>query len=370
MLTYLVVPALALLPAWLSGRPAEDGPAVPRQRLWRYSYLFAVLVLVVFAGARLFVGTDYNLYRNTFLQADPHYFGFFMANTQQEKGFTLAVLVLKDLTTNPVILFMVSSLITVGCSALAIRRMSTNFVFSLTLYVLLGFYLAPFNILRQGLAVALNFLAYSYLDKHKGRFVALNVVAQFLHSSTIIAVVLQLALRKAKPNARFFAIMLAGTAVATVAFAVLSAKLGFLNELNQRYTGYLAGQQSGIGTYIYLVSRLLLIALVVVYRPRNGEIDRYITLATAGVCLLALGTQSTAIGRLELYFGVYLVIAIPRALREAPKTARHLLTIGVLIGSLAFYFAYLAKFGNLLPYHFDLTLLGLHNPTETTLQTQ
>ncbi len=364
MLIYLLVPALALLPAWLSGRPV-DGRSLPSGRdVWRYSYLFAVVVLIVFAGARLFVGTDYTLYRDTFLQADPRYFGFFMSNTEQEKGFTLGVLALKSITSNPNILFMVSSLVTVGCSALAIRRLSTNFVFSLTLYVLLGFYLAPFNILRQGLAVALNFLAYSYLDKHKGRFVALNVVAQFLHSSTIIAVVLQLALRRARPSAKLFVLMLASTAVAAVLFAGVAAKLGFLSELNQRYTGYLAGQQSGVGTYIYLVSRLLLVILVMVYRPRDGEIDRYITLAMMGVCLLLLGTQSQEIGRLELYFGVYLVIAIPRALREAPKTARHLLTIGVLVGSLAFYFAYLAKFGNLLPYHFDRTLLGLHNDVE------
>ena len=111
---------------------------------------------------------------------------------------------------------MVSSAVTVACAAAAMRRLSVNFAVSLTLYVLLGFYLAPLNIVRQGLAISLNFLAYSYLDKHKGRWLALNVLAQLMHYDTVIAVVLQLLVRRVRPTWGRFGAMLGVTALIAV----------------------------------------------------------------------------------------------------------------------------------------------------------
>jgi hypothetical protein len=361
LLTYLLVPGLALLPTWLShpsrAHRTPDEAELPSR--WRYSYIISVLGLMVFAGARVNVGTDYNLYRSTFEVLDPQYAGYFLRNSPQEPGFTLGVLLLRTLSDDPRILFLVSSVITVGLSAIAMRRMSVNFAASLTLFVLLGFYLAPFNILRQGLAVALNFFAYSYLGKNNTRWVLLNVLAQLLHATTVFAAVLQLVLRRVTPSWGLFVKLLGVTLVFALSLAAVGSSLSFLDFLNVRYTGYLQGQQSGIGTYLYLLSRVLLVALLLHYRPKNGSIDAYITLSMVAVCLLLLGTRAEAIGRLELYFGVYLVIALPRAAREIPRGGRLLVSAAVLVGSVAFYLAYLSAFGDLVPYHFDWSLLGL-----------
>lgn len=371
MLTYLLVPLVALLPTWVTraavdGRPApetgpETGPGTGQETAerWRYSYVVTVLVLIVFAGARVDVGTDYGLYSSIFREAQPGYLDFFLDNSPQEPGFTLGVLGLRLLSADPRILFLVSSVVTVGCAAIAMRRMSVNFAVSLTLFVLLGFYVAPFNILRQGLAISLNFLAYSYFDKHRGRWVVLNVLAQLLHSTTVIAVVLQLAVRRVRPSWRLFATMLLVTAVVAVSLATVAPSLTFLNVLNERYLAYLQDQQAGVGTYLYFVSRLVLVVLLLAYRPKGGEIDHYIVLAMTGVCLLLLGTQAEVIGRLELYFGIYLVVALPRAAREIPERGRVLVLGAVLFSALAFYVGYLSEFGDLVPYHFDWALVGL-----------
>jgi hypothetical protein len=360
MLTYLLVPALVLLPTWVS-RGATDGrPSQERGERWRYSYLLSVLALVLFAGARLNVGTDYNFYQNVFREYDPTYWDYVVHNSPQEIGFTTGVLVLHTLTDNSRILFLVASLITVVCAAVAMRRMSSNFAISITLFILLGFYVAPFNILRQGLAVSLNFLAYSYLDKHKGRWLVLNVIASLIHSSAIYASVLQLLLRRVKPSWRLFAAML----LASLVLAAFVPHLGFLDFINNRYATYLHGQASGIGTYLYALSRAALVALLLVYRPRNGEIDRYIVLAMTGVCLLILGTQAEAISRLELYFGIYLVVGLPRILPEIPVRVRPVVVTLVVLGSLAFYVGYLSQFGDLVPYRFDWSIVGLSGPWE------
>ena len=364
MLIYLFVPVLALLPTWLSrastaSRASADGRTTPsRGEKWRFSYLVTVLALVLFAGARVNVGTDYAYYQSVFRESDPQYWDYVVHNSPQEVGFTTGVLVLRTLSENSRLLFLVASLLTIACSAAAMRRMSSNFAVSMTLFILLGFYIAPFNILRQGLAVSLNFLAYSYLDKQRGRWLVLNVIAQLIHSSTAIAAVIQLLLRRVRPSWRLFATML----LATVVLAAFLPHLHFLDFLNKRYADYLQGQPSGIGTYLYALSRAVLVGLLLVYRPKSGEIDRYIVLAMAGVCLLILGTQAVAVGRLELYFGVYLVVALPGILREVPVRIRPLVVAVVLVGSIAFYVGYLSQFGNLLPYHFDWTLVGLSGP--------
>jgi len=361
VLTYFIVPALALLPTWLSRatknrEPHEEGLEIDQ---WRYSYVLSIVALAIYAGARVNVGTDYSLYESLFLTFDPNYLSYFLEESPQEPGFTLGILGLRLFSEDPRTLFLVSSFLTVGCAAVGMRRLSVNFAVSLTLFVLLGFYLAPFNILRQGLAVSLNFLAYSYLGKRRWVWLVLNALAISVHASAIIAVLLQLGLRRAKPSWKLFGLMLFVTAVLAVYFAAVAGNLGFLEFINERYVVYLEGQESGIGTYLYLVSRALLVALLVIYRPRTGEIDRYITLSMVGVCLLLLGTQAEAIGRLELYFGIYLVVALPRILPEIPRRGRLLVWTAVLVGSLAFYVAYMTQFGDLVPYQFDWSLIGL-----------
>lgn len=149
------------------------------------------------------------------------------------------------------------------------------------------------------------------------------------------------------------------TGVIAVSLATIAPQLTFLNLLNERYLTYLADQQAGIGTYLYLLSRLFLVAMLMAYRPRNGEIDRYITLSMVGVCLLLLGTQAEVIGRLELYFCIYLVVALPRAAREVPRKSRPVVFGAVALSALLFYVGYLSQFGDLVPYHFDWALVGL-----------
>jgi hypothetical protein len=356
---YLLVPLLALFPAWVV-RTAKDGhPDVEGHERWRYSYILAVIALIVFAGARVDVGTDYPMYESFFRQVDPTHFSYFFHNSPEEPGFTTGVLWLKMFFSSPQVLFLVTSLVTVGCAALAIRRLSVHFVASLTLFVLLGFYVAPFNILRQGLAVSLTFLAYSYMDKGKGRWLGLNVLAALMHSSAILAAVLQVLLRRVRPTWFLYGAMLFVSVALAVLVHVAPSAFSFLSIFNDRYLSYLQDHPSGIGTYLYLLSRFILVALLLVYRPRNGEIDRYIVLAMVGVCLLILGTQAVAIGRLELYFSIYLVVALPRAARELPRPSRALVISGVMAMVTVFYIAYLTKFGNLVPYHFDWALVGL-----------
>ncbi len=189
MLTYFLVPALALLPTWLSraGKNGDRQEGEGNDR-WRYSYVLSVVVLAMYAGARVNVGTDYSLYESLFLTFDPNYIGYFVEESPQEPGFTLGILGLRLFFEDPRTLFLVSSFLTVGCAAVGMRRLSVNFAVSLTLFVLLGFYLAPFNILRQGLAVSLNFLAYSYMGKRRWVWLVLNALAVSVHSSAIIAI--------------------------------------------------------------------------------------------------------------------------------------------------------------------------------------
>ena len=101
------------------------------------------------------------------------------------------------------------------------------------------------------------------------------------------------------------------------------------------------------------------------YRPKNGEIDRYIVLSMMGVCLLVLGTQAEVISRLELYFGIYLVVALPGILGEIPRRSRVLVVSAVVVAALAFYVGYLSQFGDLIPYQFDWSMVGLSGPGDS-----
>ena len=134
--------------------------------------------------------------------------------------------------------------------------------------------------------MSLNFLAYSYMGKRRWVWLVLNALAVSVHSSAIIAILLQLGLRRAKPSWRLFGLMLLVTAVFAAYLATVARTSASLSFSMSAMSVYLQGQESGIGTYLYLVSRALLVALLVIYRPKNG-VDRPVHHAVDGGCVSA-----------------------------------------------------------------------------------
>lgn len=333
------VPAGAGLP-----RPEEKERSVG---LWTPFDVLLVALLVVFSGSRYFVGTDYGMYLRRYGLLGSNW-AEQIAASPQEIGYTALALGLRTLTDDPYAIFWAAAVLTVVPAYIAIRRVSPALGLSVAFYICLGYYLAPFNIMRQGISLSFSLLAVTYLRQSVPRFAALSVVAGLFHVSALIAAVLQFATHRIRPSARVLFATLGVTVVMGVAVRAGLVDLSWLQSVNERYDAYLADAEgSGLGTWILLAIRVAFLALTVKAVARlDPQIQPYWTFLAVSLVFLGIGTSAVEAGRMELYFSIGIVFLGPALMSRLSAAAR----AAVLVALVGYLTVFLLSFHGLVPY--------------------
>ncbi|EPR77546.1 capsular polysaccharide biosynthesis protein [Leifsonia rubra CMS 76R] len=378
-LAQLSVTSKLHFPALLA-RQRNDSPLGQPNNRWNIFDCLLVILLVGFSAVRYFVGTDYRTYLSLHSAVDPSQVLASIAASPVEIGYTSLSIAVSSLTDFPYAIFWVTSILTVVPMYMAIKRSSLDLPFSILIYMLLAFYVSPFNMVRQGIAIALIFLAHTFYEKNRAVYYTLSVVAGLFHYTAWIAALAQWAVLRWRPSIRMVIYMVVGVFSVGVVFVMvnainptlMSSALGFVNP---RYADYFEGSRSGIGTYVIIVTRAALLYLAFLLLKRSGTetsvnwstYGGWFAYAALGICFLAIGTQAINVGRIDYYFSIFLVLLIPnllsgvRRLDPQPKTnflgsAVEWVTTprNVKIGFLAcgsLYFAvFISNFSDLVPY--------------------
>lgn len=366
-IVHALAPAPAVSPApgrtTLVEEPAEADALAPLRR-WTPVDAFVAIALIAFAGLRLRVGTDYDSYVRLFSALEPGYLQRQVDGAPQEPGFTALQIVILGFSDNPRWLFLIASALSIAPVLWVIKRHTLNPTLALALYILLAHYVAPFNVVRQGVAVGLMVWASTYLNRrHWWMFGIITVAAWSIHSTALIVAVLYVLVMRWRPSARVvIAAVLAG-AVASRVLLTWGPITELLIRINPRYDLYLdsAASQSqvaaaGVGTYLQVAVRvaLLLFAVWVVHNydlELTSQERHWFNLAVVGLVLLVLGTQSIVLARLDGYFGIFLVLLLPNLLVRARADIAY--AIGLVVASSVFFAFYVTNYSDLVPYHFD-----------------
>jgi hypothetical protein len=365
MLAYFAVATAAITLAAVSSlvvrkygsRRILDGQARPRRLLWTPFDFAAVAVLVAFSALRFEVGTDFPMYARMFAALDPAAeWGAQIATSSQEVGYTTLSLLVRSVVADPLALLWVTAVITVVPVYAVIKKKSTNVALAVALYVLLAFYVAPFNLIRQGIAVSLTFWAYSFLGRKGGWviFAALALLASTFHVSALIAAILMIVARLWRPTKLSVVVALAGSVAAAGALLTLPSIQQFAVSLNERYETYLSNQQvSGVGTYLNVVALIMLLWLAMWLGAGQSHPD-WLAMLTLAAALLIVGTQAVVVGRIYYYFGIFAILLLPNLLakRENSKT----LSFALVAASTVYFAFYLQFFGGLLPYRTSIEM--------------
>lgn len=312
---------------------------------------FALILLVAFAGSRIGVGTDFELYERVFARVDPTNWADTISQSPQDFGFTTLSLLVAQVGGDFSTLIWVVSILTVVPTYVALRRTSVDPTLTIYLFVALGTYLTPFNIMRQGIAAGLVFIAALWFLDEKRRwpgFFGLMFLAATFHATALLAGAIMFVARNWRPNLGTAALVIGGAAIAATVILGQSALDPILNAINPRYAGYTERDAAGIGTYLVIAAKAGLLMICWLKVNQLSDIERrYFVYSLAGLAFLIIGTQSIAISRLELYFGVFLLLLVPSALTKftsaAPKVA-------IYAGAAVYLFAFLAEYNGLLPY--------------------
>lgn len=330
----------------------QDESTSESRRPWTFFDHVALAALVVFSAVRTGIGTDYREYTLIYNRVDTADWLREITTAPQEVGFTLLMLVVKTVDPTPTTFFWVTSVLTVVPVFVAIRQVSARPVLAVLLYILLGFYLLPFNVVRQGIAISLVFWAVTCLRHRRVTFVLVFVAAISVHATVVVILAVIWLARRWRPTPWSIGLVLGGAVVALLTFDRFSALTDLVSRLNPRYESYLTAASAGTGTYLQIVVLLGLLVYAAVLGRQHEEVRKrtgwMLTLVLIGVALMIVSTAAVPFARLAAFFSIFLVLLLPERVAVARQPVVH--DVALVVGGAAFYLFYLSFYGGLIPY--------------------
>lgn len=256
-------------------------------------------------------------------------------------GFLYLQAAVRSVTDNAHLFIMLCAVINIAPVLIFLKKYSSNFFFSMFLYVAAGQFLFSLAALKQAIAVAIAIWAIPlYLKKKYFAALLLLMLAALFHPYVLLY--LALPLLTSKPwgiNTLFIALVIGGMAVFFQ--PSMQVVLGFAESLGDDFT-----DQSFAGTgvnifrvLVYAVTPIL--SLVFLDRVRQDE-NKYqhtfvnVAILCFGIMFLALFGTANLIGRVALYLSFSLALSLPYIFSKLEKkSGTALLGIAMIL-----YFAY------------------------------
>lgn len=278
----------------------------------RKSFFFVLFTLCTFATARSnLVGTDSLVYTKDFLvNIDPKTLIF---DPNIEYGYQFMSILIRNYTNQYYWLFFVSSLIILVLTLNTIRKYSIDYPMSIFIYLTFGFYTFFFNVLRQGISIAICFFGIRFLlDKKFLKYFIIIFIASLFHVSAWIMIPFYFFVHwRLKLEYKLLIVFLASLAVSGIA-------VSYLAQSNQRYQNY-GEQADNAGGYL-LILFYSMIGLVLYFFGKKIRLSNefYNILEQIFLCgllfvfpIIFLGTDPAGPQRILYNFSIYLVFLIP-----------------------------------------------------------
>lgn len=314
----------------------------------RKAFWVPLLLLSIFAGVRSNrVGTDSGTYTSLFQSnLNTEYYEF---NPDVEIGYQYFEYFLLNFTHQYYWLFLITSFIVCFCCLSVIKRFSHDYIFSIFLFITLGFYTFFFNGLRQGVAMAIFALSLPYLlEKKFILYFLICIFASFVHISALFMIPFYFLV-----NIRIKLIY----KIATVfLFSIISSQLiiQYFAESNKRYESYAEFSDESGGLFIlgfYFILLVFIYIMKKIYNIKDAFFQKTFEFYALGIAFLIpvamLGSAASGPQRLLGYFTWVLVLILPYIfLRINNKIIKYFFSILMLI----FFYLTTTRFSNLTPY--------------------
>ncbi len=324
-----------------------------RNTALRYLCVFlAVLIPAVFAGARYHVGTDYKVYdRNfTYIRSIPLKSVILNDTALQstEYGFLVLTKLLTYLGSNKVVFgflaFIMSGLVAVSL----VKEYRGSYISAGYFMYLMIYFTTSFNIVRQGLALAIVFWGYKYIFKHQfGKYVLVICIAALFHYSTFIALPAYFfwnhKRNRAMDRSKFSVVLIVASFLVIFwrRLYMLAVDLGF--PWIGKYVDYLKNNHAR--NRDFFIKALLGAVVIILYtrlNKKNEKIKALIQMYMINILIAFTGFYITFVKRLGLYYeipAIVLVSTIPKWFERKSQYMAYMLCIlaVVIYFTLAFY---------------------------------
>lgn len=275
--------------------------------------LFSVLVIqeILFLGTRATtVGVDTARYAYVFEN-------IFRYEFRYERGFTLFVKLIRQLTADESVFLLVAAAICLLPIGFVIYRFSQMPYLSWYIFICMFYFSFFFSGMRQSIAMALLFIAFYLLVKNKPIWaVAVVLLASTFHLSSITFLLLVLLYKHKMKKWEFFVFVPAYLLIFLFRSPIFNIILRIM------YEDY---EQVETNAYTWMSIQLILFLLLYFFNFTLRE-DRVRQLAltsmTIGCAFILLTSVGTNVLRVANYFNIFMVLLIPNSMRAIPKKLR------------------------------------------------
>ena len=316
-----------------------------REYRWTMSSaVIFVLPYIIWAGYRKNIG-DTETYRKTFRESASSLSQLSQAvsDAAKDKGFTFLTVLIKSIVGNSdVIFFMLIAIVQMLCIVVVFRKYSTNFWFSMFLFVASTDYLSwMHNGMRQFLAVTIIFACTGLLLKKKYLPVILVIllVATIHGSALFMLPIIFLAQGKAwnKKTLLFIAgviLIIAGVDQFTQILQDMLTDTQY-SDMTTNEIWTTDDGTSFIRVLVYSVPAVFAF-LGIKYIEESGDpvvnLAANMSIVTAGLYVVSMFTSGIYIGRMPIYTSLYSYILLPwifeHAFNERSKKLMYALACG------------------------------------------
>lgn len=288
---------------------------------------FVFALLIFFVGFRYETGYDWAMYRN--------FFEFNTFHDGIEFGYVFFIKFLRYFFDDYQSLFFFTALVTYTFLYFGIKKYTKHTGIALILFLLIpGFFLNSLTIIRQELAIAIAFYAFSFLvDRKFLNYFILMVLAFSIHYSIAIVLITHLIVWKYAPKVKYsFYYFLILLSLLFLKFNIGSLVYYFAQ--GARYEFY----QSGESVSFLKIFILNFLAIVYVYfSPKIIDKSKYniyiVAFVVVNVVYLNVFSSVIALSRIAYYFKIFEIVLVAQLLFVFDKKVRVL----VLLLLVAFY---------------------------------
>lgn len=318
-----------------------------KKALNRRAFWIPLFILALLPGIRSsHVGTDTENYTYNYgFKIDKNYYNF---NDNIEKGYQILDYFILSFTNNYFWLLFLTALFIVFSYLRLIKKYSSNYIFSVILFITLGLYTFLFNGLRQALAMAVITYSVKYLLERKIIYYFLIcLIASTFHISALIMVPLYFLINFKLKTIYKVTLAILGSSILSSQF------IHYIAQSNERYESYTeSGEIQGIYTLGFYVVIAIFISLVnIKYKLSDDFVIKLSEVYYLGIAILIpvalLGVNPSGPQRIISYFIWPLLFLLPLIFK---KINNIFITLFFIILCVIYYYLIVANFSNLIPY--------------------
>jgi hypothetical protein len=355
MISYFVILFITVIIGFVTEKFKAYKPA------YNFFIFFNATVLILFAGLRnASVGTDTNGYVSSFLGNEPVFSNLINNVSSIEIGYRIVEILAAKLSGNYYSILVFIATIFIYLIIKGIYKISVTPSISIFIFLTFGLYTFVFNGARQGIALAFFIYAIQFVVNKQFVKYALFIGIGFLFHKTIIVTLPFYFLFRLKFNIKLFTFIVLSTFLIILFFNNI-LNIGLL--ISDKYIIYT--ETSAKGGQMLTIAYIIFGVFFIIIKPLLNKsckkyYDIYLNMYLIGPVIFIVIQFTGAyieITRLAIYFLSAVIFIWPLILKNIDPKIKPMIFLFFLISNLTFFYIFINKIGNLIPYKFNNILI-------------